>query len=518
MWNEFSFVKKITSLAAAPFWVISSALYSLPLHTYAAELSPVTDQLSPEEQKYFYENFPEIIQGIASADSDSGASIYAMATEYSIVPQISQNPAFYLYPGQTVEFPIIYGIPGSTPVTPSATQYMYFQLQINLPSIPGVTLYVDKAYANYNGTDYPTSYTFASNYYFLIPPGPTISDTNGGLLSFVFRIKAVYNGTSSKTITSTTGNTVHNQSTVQNFSISNNLTSTKSTLNIDGKLSSGFITGSVSGAGVYYSAKYFSSGQLNKLEQVGSHSISISPHSYSFSNASIANPMYGLVWSVPSFNFLLGREDHALTSVSNQSGTYVPPTTFNVISRVQWFPIGKVNDVLSAIKENTAAVKDTTAWVKENYTQVVRTNDILSQTNNLQSEANMLQQTNNQQQLQQTQTIKDQTTTITNQTNEMMNGFDNSSMGSSNEKLSGSIAEYDTAEDAITSSAVASMSNFVFDDYFAFAAGTSSAMSFVGSFITSCGGASGDFFSVVMIGLCMMFISILVGLWRFRGG
>lgn len=507
-------LRKITAFLAVFLLVISSVLFIPLRHVHAADLSALTDQLTDEELEYFYDNFPDVINGVASSDPDYGISTLDMAAEYSIVPQISQNPGFYLYPGQTVEFPIVYGIDGGTPVTPSDTQYMYFQLQINMPSLPGVTLYVDKVYANFNGVDYPTSFTGYSNYYFLIPPGTAMSDSNGGLLSFVFRIKAVYNKSTSQTSSSSTGYTVHGESTVNGFSIGNNHSSTSyKNLSYGGYVDFGDLIGRVSGSSKSF-VHYSTSGQITDFStsyHTNGVTVDFGLLQGNLSSVYVQNPLYGLVWNVPTFKFLLGRDDHLLTTVGTQNGVYVPPTTFNVVSRVQWFPKGKANDVLTAIKENTAAVKDTTAWVKENYTQVVRTNDILTQVNNL-------QQTNNQQQLQQTQAIKDQTTTITNQTNNMMNGYDNSGLGNTNDKLSGSVAQYDQAENNITSSAVAGMNAFVFDDYLSFAAGTSSAMTFVGSFINSCANASGDFFSVVMIWLCMMFITILIGIWRFRGG
>lgn len=506
-------LRKITAFMVVFLLVISSVLFIPLRHVHASDLSALTDQLTDEELEYFYDNFPDVINGAASSDPDYGISTLDMAAEYSIVPQISQNPGFYLYPGQTVEFPIIYGIHGSTVVTPGVNQFMFFQLQINLPSVSGVTFYVDSAHASYLGVDYPVSYTNFNNYYFVVPPVSGISNTYGGPLAFEFRIKAVYNKSTSQSTLSSTGYTVHEESIVKNFSVTNNhSTSAYSTLSFHGSINVGAVTGTLTQSSYKNFVHYSTSGQITDFQMYPSDTtVRMNPYSVSLTNVSIDNPVYGLVWNVPSFKFLLGRDDHLFTTVDTQNGLYVPPTTFNVISKVQWFPKGQANDVLTAIKENTAAVKDTTAWVKENYVQVVRTNDILTQ-------VNKLQQTNNQQQSQQTQAIKDQTTTITNQTDNMMNGYDNSGLGNTNDKLSGSVAQYDQAENNITSSAVAGMNAFIFDDYLSFAAGTSSAMTFVGSFINSCANASGDFFSVVMIWLCMMFITILIGIWRFRGG
>lgn len=98
---------------------------------------------------------------------------------------------------------------------------------------------------------------------------------------------------------------------------------------------------------------------------------------------------------------------------------------------------------------------------------------------------------------------------------ETTQGYDNSAGNSENDKLSGALGGMDEAEGQIVDSASAELKKFNPAETFQFGQATLSALKFVKSFVDSFFIASGSFNLIPTVIYTMMFLSIVVGLWRF---
>lgn len=99
----------------------------------------------------------------------------------------------------------------------------------------------------------------------------------------------------------------------------------------------------------------------------------------------------------------------------------------------------------------------------------------------------------------------------------MINGYDNTGMNQDNAALSDSLSGYDAATGAIFDSASDTLNNFSFEDIFSFSIGLVTALGFVKGFVDDFFVASGDFTVIVTVVFTLVFLSIVIGIARFKG-
>ena len=100
-------------------------------------------------------------------------------------------------------------------------------------------------------------------------------------------------------------------------------------------------------------------------------------------------------------------------------------------------------------------------------------------------------------------------------TDKLSNGYDNSGMNSDNDRLNGSLKEYDQAEDNLMEDVNTGIGNIDFD--FSFDS-TLSVISTVSDFLQGIYERSGGFQVVINVCLILSLASCAVGLYRLKGG
>lgn len=104
---------------------------------------------------------------------------------------------------------------------------------------------------------------------------------------------------------------------------------------------------------------------------------------------------------------------------------------------------------------------------------------------------------------------------INNQTNELTNGFDNSGLNADNNKLSGSLGEYDQAQGQVTDQSVGFIDGATFIDPTK-NAGVLASITFTASWLQSLFVNIGDWSVLVVVSLSISFALMLVGWFKYR--
>lgn len=99
----------------------------------------------------------------------------------------------------------------------------------------------------------------------------------------------------------------------------------------------------------------------------------------------------------------------------------------------------------------------------------------------------------------------------------MINGYDNTGMNQDNGALSDSLSGYDAATGAIFDSASDTLDSFSFEDNLNFSVGLVTALGFVKGFVDDFFIASGDFSVIVTVVFTLIFMSMVIGIARFKG-
>lgn len=115
----------------------------------------------------------------------------------------------------------------------------------------------------------------------------------------------------------------------------------------------------------------------------------------------------------------------------------------------------------------------------------------------------------------QNQAIKDQTQQNHEDMDNLTNGYDASKGNEAADRLQTDLGALDDAEQNVFNRADGELLNFDFSNIFKFSAGLVSGLSVIVSFANGFFLASKDLTVAVSVLYCMIFISILVGLWRF---
>lgn len=100
--------------------------------------------------------------------------------------------------------------------------------------------------------------------------------------------------------------------------------------------------------------------------------------------------------------------------------------------------------------------------------------------------------------------------------NDTFNNWDGSNMGNDNERLNNSLSSFVQEEDAIFDSISNRLNGFEFDNYLSFGDKVTAGISFGSMLINKFFEVSGDFTILFVVGCVMVFVSIVVGIWRFK--
>ncbi len=122
----------------------------------------------------------------------------------------------------------------------------------------------------------------------------------------------------------------------------------------------------------------------------------------------------------------------------------------------------------------------------------------LDRTNELLSQGNQLQQENN------------------NKLDNLTTGYDSTAGNSTNDKLSGSLDSFASSEDAIVGGAESGVNALDIGIFFDFAPGLISGLSLVTVFVNGFMRASGDLGFIYPFLYVLVFVTLVMGLWRFR--
>lgn len=99
----------------------------------------------------------------------------------------------------------------------------------------------------------------------------------------------------------------------------------------------------------------------------------------------------------------------------------------------------------------------------------------------------------------------------------LTSGYDSSAGSSVNQTLNDKLDEYDKLQDETFKDTSETLSNFSFSNAFNFAVGLQSSLQFVSSLIVTFTGGSGDFSVYISTLYVLVFLSIVLGIWRFSG-
>lgn len=99
--------------------------------------------------------------------------------------------------------------------------------------------------------------------------------------------------------------------------------------------------------------------------------------------------------------------------------------------------------------------------------------------------------------------------------NSTFNSWDGSGMNSDNDKLGNALAGYSQHEEVIINQVSNNISNFDFDNYLTFSDKVNAGISFGSMLINKFFVESGDFTILFVVGCVMVFIFVVVGIWRF---
>lgn len=440
-----------------------SVVYSVPV--YAEEYSAVQD---PGYE--FPEQFDEDIS------SYGGSSLRTVVTDYTVRSMSDSNPEIYLPYGGECQVSLVYSL---GPVRVPRNNVLYFNGVLLNQSLPaGVSYRIDELYVDYGGTRYDASYFYPgahSSVYYRYFGFYFLPEYIGSSMTCYLHFKV----------------TLYNYQS-ESYTVSNR-SSTKTTGSIAGSSRSAFDSSGLSSSYKQTVDIKYTPGRWTYNDVLNQFSPSTLSSDWKISGT-ISNPLYGLGVVKVSTNYDLAFSNVMSNTTGSSSVTrgtvLVPPTQFALEIRRMEIVSVAVDDPLT----------------------------VLQDIKNLNTTGNQQQLDQTQSIKDQTQTIKDQTTTITNQTNEIMNGFDSSSIDDSSGKISDSLNSYTESENLIMTPALEYFGTFNFDSYLDFTGGISSALNFVGTFVSSFFSASDDYFLSVVVLFCLSFMSIIVGLWRFRGG
>lgn len=99
--------------------------------------------------------------------------------------------------------------------------------------------------------------------------------------------------------------------------------------------------------------------------------------------------------------------------------------------------------------------------------------------------------------------------------NNTFNNWDSTSMDESNRYLGDSLANYGNHENAIVNQVSSNLEGFEFDYYLSFSDKVNAGIAFGSSLINKFFTVSGDFTILFVVGCVMVFIFVVVGIWRF---
>lgn len=99
--------------------------------------------------------------------------------------------------------------------------------------------------------------------------------------------------------------------------------------------------------------------------------------------------------------------------------------------------------------------------------------------------------------------------------NNVINNWDSSGMDASNEKLNNSLQGFSQQEDAILNQVSNNLTGFDFDEYLTFGDKVTNGIAFGSGLINKFFEVSGDLTILFVVGCVMVFVFIVVGIWRF---